>query len=241
MRCQSEARIRCSISYDIYLRVCSQWHTLPTRKMQSCFFHFSGGCWRCPLSIKQEFRHLTFEAFHSLLSMKTPKNLGSHCSEAGWFHGFGACTHIAVKAIPVSTRGPPGRLAPGCHTFQFTHTCSHCAPTTIPGGMGLKGLPDLAPNPEFSASCFELGCQASLPCLFNLHAEMLLFSQSCPTLCNPMDCSMPAYMQSTSCRIPAGWSSSWSQDCWEKYQPQICRNHPNGRKWSRTKEPIDEG
>ena len=29
---------------------------------------------------------------------------------------------------------------------------------------------------------------------------MLLFSQSCPTLCNPMDCSMPAYIQSTSCK-----------------------------------------
>ena len=78
----------------------------------------------------------------------------------------------------MSTHGPPGRLAPGSHTFQFTHTYSHCAPTTIPGGLGLQGLPDLAPNPEFLASCFELGCQASLPCLFKLYAEMLLFSHS---------------------------------------------------------------
>ena len=31
----------------------------------------------------------------------------------------------------------------------------------------------------------------------------------------------PAYltfMQSTSCKMPAGWSTSWNQDCWNKYQ-----------------------
>ena len=41
----------------------------------------------------------------------------------------------------------------------------------------------------------------------------------------------------------AGWSSSWNQDCWEKYQqPQICRcHHLNGRKQKGTKEPLDEG
>ena len=40
----------------------------------------------------------------------------------------------------------------------------------------------------------------------------------------------------------AGWSTSWNQYCWEKYQyPQICRwHHPYGRKWRRTKEPLDE-
>ena len=26
------------------------------------------------------------------------------------------------------------------------------------------------------------------------------------------------YMQSTSCKIPGGWSTSWNQDCQEKYQ-----------------------
>ena len=26
------------------------------------------------------------------------------------------------------------------------------------------------------------------------------------------------YMQSTSCEMPAGWSTSWNQDFWEKYQ-----------------------
>ena len=26
------------------------------------------------------------------------------------------------------------------------------------------------------------------------------------------------YMQSTSCKVPAGWSTSWNQDCWENYQ-----------------------
>ena len=32
------------------------------------------------------------------------------------------------------------------------------------------------------------------------------------------------YMQSTSCKIPAGWITKWNQDHWKKYQqPQICR------------------
>ena len=41
----------------------------------------------------------------------------------------------------------------------------------------------------------------------------------------------------------AGWSTSWNQGCWEKYQsPQICRwYHSNGRKWRGMKEPLDEG
>ena len=40
----------------------------------------------------------------------------------------------------------------------------------------------------------------------------------------------------------AGCITSWNQDCQGKYQqPQICRLcHSNGRKWSRTKEPLDE-
>ena len=41
----------------------------------------------------------------------------------------------------------------------------------------------------------------------------------------------------------AGWSTSWSQAGWRKYQhPQIHRwYHSNGRKWRGTKEPLDEG
>ena len=40
----------------------------------------------------------------------------------------------------------------------------------------------------------------------------------------------------------AGWSTSWNQDCQEKYQqPQICSWHqPNGRKWRGTKQPLVE-
>ena len=40
----------------------------------------------------------------------------------------------------------------------------------------------------------------------------------------------------------AGSSTSWNQDCWEKFQkPQIFRGHqPYGRKWRRTKDPLDE-
>ena len=40
----------------------------------------------------------------------------------------------------------------------------------------------------------------------------------------------------------AGWSTSWNQDCPEKFQqPQMCRWYqPNGRKWRGIKEPHDE-
>ena len=40
----------------------------------------------------------------------------------------------------------------------------------------------------------------------------------------------------------AGWSTSWNQECREKYQySQICRwHHPYGRKRRGTKEPLDE-
>ena len=48
-------------------------------------------------------------------------------------------------------------------------------------------------------------------------------------------------MQCSPCKTLAGWSTSWNQDCWEKYQqPQICRwYHSNGRKQRGTKEPKD--
>ena len=38
------------------------------------------------------------------------------------------------------------------------------------------------------------------------------------------------------------WSTNWNQDCPEKYQqPQICIcYHTYGRKWRRTKDPLDE-
>ena len=43
-------------------------------------------------------------------------------------------------------------------------------------------------------------------------------------------------------KCPTGWSTSWTQDCWEKYQElQICRRHHlDGRNWRGTKEPLDE-
>ena len=52
-----------------------------------------------------------------------------------------------------------------------------------------------------------------------------------------------AYVQSTSLKkFLTGCTTSWNQDCGEKYQqPQICRwHHTYGRKWRRTKEPLDE-
>ena len=61
------------------------------------------------------------------------------------------------------------------------------------------------------------GCMLS-PCLFNLYCRV-----------SHEKCSI-------------GWSTSWNQDCWEKYQePQICRWHYTyDRKQRRTKEPLDE-
>ena len=61
------------------------------------------------------------------------------------------------------------------------------------------------------------GCILS-PCLFNLYVKYIS--------------EMPSWI-----------STSWNQDCREKYQePQICRwHHPYGRKWRGTKEPLDEG
>ena len=46
------------------------------------------------------------------------------------------------------------------------------------------------------------------------------------------------YKQSTSCKMPGWWSTSWNQDYWEKYQlTQICRwHHPYGRNWRGTKQ-----
>ena len=45
------------------------------------------------------------------------------------------------------------------------------------------------------------------------------------------------YIQSASCKVLAGWLTSWNQDCWEKYKkPQRCRwYHSNGRKGRGTK------
>ena len=42
-------------------------------------------------------------------------------------------------------------------------------------------------------------------------------------------------MQDASC---AGWTTSWNQDSWEKYQQMISSY---GRKWGETKEPCDVG
>ena len=88
------------------------------------------------------------------------------------------------------------------------------------------------------------GCILS-PCLFNilfLHIKKSEVVRSCPTLCDPMDCSLPgssihgifqarvlewgaiallAYVkQMTSGKLKrwAGRSTSWNQNCWEKYQ-----------------------
>ena len=50
------------------------------------------------------------------------------------------------------------------------------------------------------------------------------------------------YTQSTSLKCWAGWLTSWSQDCWEKYQQaQICRWYQsNGIKWRTTIQAFDK-
>ena len=70
-----------------------------------------------------------------------------------------------------------------------------------------------------TADWFKIGkvvCQSCIlpPCLFNLYAEFW-----------------------------AGRTTSWNQDCWEKYQQsQICRwYYSKGRKWKGTKQLLDEG
>ena len=53
----------------------------------------------------------------------------------------------------------------------------------------------------------------------------------------------PAYltdMQSTSWKCWAGWITSWNQDCWKKYQPQICRCTPVAESEENLKS-LDEG
>ena len=113
---------------------------------------------------KKEFHHLPFEAFLPFPSIRIPKNLGvTLLSETGRVCGFGACVHVVAEATPAGPLWAPWAPPSGYHTFQLTHTCSHCSQTTIPGWLGLKGLLDLAPNPEILDSWFELGYQASLP------------------------------------------------------------------------------
>ena len=70
---------------------------------------------------------------------------------------------------------------------------------------------------------FQIGkgvCQGCIlsPCLFNLYAEYIMRNAGLEE------------------------STSWNQDCREKYQQtQICRwHHPNGRKWRGTKQPLNE-
>lgn len=58
-----------------------------------------------------------------------------------------------------------------------------------------------------------------------------------------VSCHPAEHVQSTSQEMLRGWSASWNQDCWERYQqPQICRwYHSNGRKQRGTKEPLEGG
>lgn len=95
--------------------------------------------------------------------MRIPKNLGVTLRlETGRVCGFGACIPAVAEATTVGPQWAPWAPPSGCHAFQFTHTCSHCSQTTTPGWLGLKGLLDLAPNPEILDSWFELGYQAGL-------------------------------------------------------------------------------
>ena len=98
----------------------------------------------------------------------------------------------------------------------------------------------------------EMGIQEHLTCLLrNLYAgqeakvrtghgtsDCFKLGKECikATYCHS---AYLTYMQSTSCKM-TGWSTSWNQNCWKKYQ--ICRWHdPYGGKWRGTKEPLDEG
>ena len=55
------------------------------------------------------------------------------------------------------------------------------------------------------------------PCLFNLYADYIMWNAG-------LDEVQPGINIARRKRR-AGWSTSWNQHCWEKYQPQICRWH----------------
>ena len=80
--------------------------------------------------------------------------------------------------------------------------------------------PDVEQQTFQTGKGVQQGCILS-PCLFKLYAEYI--------------------MRNTG--LEEAQAGIRNQDCWENYQwPQICRwHHPYGRKWRRTKEPLDEG
>ena len=178
MRRPSEARIRCRISCDMYLCICSHWHILPTQKTQSYFAHFFGWLLKALCPESKSSTTLLLRPFIPSCPGKSLRTWGHPLFRgwaASWLWGLQPCSSQSRSCVH---SWAPWMPALGCHVFQFTHTCSHCPPTTIAGWLGLKRLTDLAPSPELLAACFELGCPASLPCLFNLHTAMLLFSHS---------------------------------------------------------------
>ena len=106
---------------------------------------------------------------------------------------------------------------------------------------------------RFFVTPWTAACQSTLyfiisQSLLKLTSIELVMASNQLVLCHPL-LLLPSvfpsirvfFKESVKCWV--GWITRWNQDCREKYQqPQICRwNHSNGRKWGRTKEPLDKG
>ena len=104
-------------------------------------------------------------------------------------------------------------ITTNCGKFLKRWKCQTTLPASCETCMQVKAT---FRNEHGTTDCFQIGkgvCQGCIlsPCICRVHHV----------------------------KCWARWSISWNQDCQEKYQqPQICRYHSNGRKW--TKEPLDE-
>ena len=89
-----------------------------------------------------------------------------------------------------------------------------------------------------------VGCHFLLQCM-KVKSESEA-AQSCPTLSDPMDCSLPGSCIHGIFQVRVlEWVAiafSGNQDCWERnQQPHICRwYHFNGRNWRGTEELLDK-
>ena len=89
-------------------------------------------------------------------------------------------------------------------------------------------------------TCMWVKKQELEPCMEQLIGSGLRKECDRAVCCHPVCLT---YMLSTSWEMPGWVCYKPDQDRWEKYQQfQICGwYHPNGRKWRRTKELLDEG
>ena len=115
-------------------------------------------------------------------------------------------------------------------TLQLTPSITNC-------GKFLKRWEYQTILPASWETCMQVKKQQLEPDMEQWNGSKL-GKEYIKAVCCHLACS--TYMHHAKCW--AGQSSSWNQDCWEKYQkPHIYRwHHPYGRKWRGTKGPLDE-